>query len=145
MMKEVIISDILEQKGKKVFSIGPEEMVFEGIKLMSDKSIGALLVMDREKVVGIFTERDYARKVILANKSSKEIPIKEIMTKNIIYINPEMSIKNALGIMSEKKIRHLPVMKDDKCIGLVSIGDLVSRLIDEQQHAIDHLIRYMTG
>ena len=139
------VSDILDSKGHEIWSISPEATVFEAIKLMSTKSVGALLVMEGETLVGIVTERDYARKVILEGKSSKQTQVKEIMTKRVVGVGPAHTIEKCMALMTEKRIRHLPVVDNQCVIGLVSIGDLVKAIIAEQKVIIDQLQDYIVG
>jgi CBS domain-containing protein len=139
------VSDILDSKGHEIWSISPEATVFEAIKLMSKKSVGALLVMEGETLVGIVTERDYARKVILEGKSSKQTQVKDIMTKRIVGVDPARTIEKCMALMTEKRIRHLPVVDGQRVIGLVSIGDLVKAIIAEQKIIIDQLQDYIVG
>jgi len=139
------IRQILSKKGNQVFSVAPETTVYDTLKLMADKNIGAVLVLDEGKLVGIMSERDYARKVILHGKFSKEIPVKEIMSTNVIYIDPDQTIKNTKVVMIQKRIRHLPVMEDDKLVGIISIGDVVNAVLEENIFMIDQLYTYIKG
>lgn len=139
------IRQILTKKGNQVFSVTPETTVYDTLKLMADKNIGAVLVIDEGKLVGIMSERDYARKVILHGKFSKEIPVKEIMSANVICIEPDQTIKNTKAIMIQKRIRHLPVMEDDKLVGIISIGDVVNAVLEENNFMIDQLYTYIKG
>ena len=139
------ICQILTKKGNQVFSVTPETTVYDTLKLMADKNIGAVLVLDEGKLVGIMSERDYARKVILHGKFSKEIPVKEIMSANVICIEPDQTIKNTKAIMIQKRIRHLPVMEDDKLVGIISIGDVVNAVLEENNFMIDQLYTYIKG
>ena len=139
------IRQLLDQKGREVYTIGPEESVFEAIRQMAERGIGALVVTEGEKPVGIVTERDYARKVILKGRSSKETPVRAIMTEEVIYIRPEQTIEEAMAIMTEKKIRHLPVLENGKLSGMISIGDVVKAIIENQRFVIDQLTNYIHG
>jgi CBS domain-containing protein len=139
------IKQLLQTKGYDVWSIGPHASVFDAIKLLSDKGVGALPVVDGEKLVGIISERDYARKVILQGKSSKETPVSEIMTRKVYFIRTEHSVEEAMALMTDKHIRHLPVFEDDRMIGIVSIGDLVRDIISQQEFLIGQLENYITG
>ncbi len=139
------IRQILTKKGNQVFSVTPETTVYDTLKLMADKNIGAVLVIDEGKLVGIMSERDYARKVILHGKFSKEIPVKEIMSANVIFIDPDQTIKNTKAIMIQKRIRHLPVMEDGKLVGIISIGDVVNAVLEENTFMIDQLYTYIKG
>ncbi len=139
------IKQLLDKKGRKVHTISPDASVFEAIRRMADLGIGALVVVEGEKPVGIVTERDYARKVILKGRSSKETPVRAIMTERIIFIRPDQTIEDAMAIMTEKKIRHLPVLEDDRLAGIISIGDVVKAIIEHQQFVIDQLTNYIHG
>jgi CBS domain-containing protein len=125
--------------------VGTDTSVFEAIELMSDKGIGALVVLEDDKLVGIISERDYARKVVLKERASKQTRVGEIMTKEILYARPDHTVQEGLALMTEKRIRHLPVLDDDKLVGMISIGDLVKSIIDEQQQLIQQLEHYISG
>lgn len=133
-----------QAKGHTIFSVNPETMVYAALEIMYEKNISAILVMENERPVGIFTERDYARKIVLKGKSSKETRIRDTMTRDLITVTPEDKIEDAMKIMSTKFIRHLPVLENDKLIGIISIGDVVKFIIDEQQFIIGNLERYIT-
>ena len=137
------ISDILQEKKGRIVSVGPTSTVFESIKLMSGNKIGAVLVMEEDRILGIFTERDYMTKVILADHSSKELAIKEVMTSKVAFITPDTLIEEGMAVMTEKHCRHLPVLENKKLVGLVSMGDLVKRIISEQKKLISHLTKYI--
>jgi CBS domain-containing protein len=122
------VKDLLSSKGRNVFSIKPDATVYDALKLMAEKEIGALVVLDGEKMVGILSERDYARKVILSGKSSEETLVREIMSSDVKYVGPDEKVKKCLSIMTKKHFRHLPVLEQDKVIGVLSIGDVKSRL-----------------
>lgn len=139
------IKQLLQTKGQDVWSIAPDASVFDAIKLMSEKGIGALPVVDGEKLVGIISERDYARKVILQGRSSRDTPVREIMTHKIYYIRSEQSVEDGMALMTDKRIRHLPVFENDRMIGIVSIGDLVREIISQQEFLIGQLENYITG
>ena len=131
-------------KGAVIYSVGPDTYVYEALEIMYEKNISAMLVLESEKPVGIFTERDYARKVVLKGRSSKETKISEIMTKELITINTDCPIEDAMQIMTTKFIRHLPVMENESLVGIVSIGDVVKFIIDEQQFIIGNLEKYIS-
>jgi len=137
------ISKILAAKGFKVFSVTSNATVYEALELMGEKNIGALLVIDDEKLTGILSEKDYARKIILKGKTSQDSLVSEIMTPNPITINPNTHIDRCMEIMSEKHIRHLPVVENDKVVGMISIGDVVSQIITTQKETINHLHQYI--
>lgn len=139
------IRNILEKKGNIIFSVKPTATVFYALEMMLEKNIGALLVIDNQKFLGIFTERDYARKVILKGKSSKEAMVQEIMSEHPITASPDMTIDECMKLMTSRYIRHLPVFNGEKLVGLVSIGDLVKYIIYEQQSIIEDLEHYITG
>lgn len=139
------VRNILQGKGNAVIFVSPETTVFEALELMFEKNIGALLVMEQDKYVGIFTERDYARKVILKGKASKEIPIREIMTENSLNVCSDTTIEECMWLMTNKFIRHLPVIDDGKLVGIISIGDVVKYIIEEQKFIIGNLEHYITG
>jgi CBS domain-containing protein len=138
-----LVSQILKTKGNKIWSIAPQETAYKALQLMSEKNLGALLVIDKGKVVGIFTERDYARKVILKGKSSKTTPVSELMTKEVLYVDPETSVENCMSLMTEKFVRHLPVMEKKKLVGVVTQGDVVKQLIADQKFENEELERYI--
>jgi CBS domain-containing protein len=139
------VGGILAHKGSVVWSIAPNAMVFDAIQLMAEKNVGALPVVEDGKLVGIISERDYTRKVILKGKSSKETPIKDVMTQELLTVHPGDSINECMHLMTNKRVRHLPVIEEDKMVGLVSIGDLVRRTISAQTATIDNLEKYITG
>jgi len=139
------IRQILGKKGNQIFSVTPWTTVYDTLKLMADKNIGAVLVLDEGKLVGIMSERDYARKVILKGKFSKETPVNEIMSSKVICIDPDQTIINTKAVMIQKRIRHLPVMEDDKLVGIISIGDVVNAVLEENSFMIDQLATYIKG
>ena len=139
------IAQLLNAKGKQIWSVEPKATIFEALEIMSEKEIGALLVMEDGKLTGIFSERDYARKVILKGKSSKETPVGELMTKKVFYIDPQKTINDCMAMMTAKRIRHVPVIEDNKVMGVVTIGDVVNQIISEQEVTINHLENYITG
>ena len=139
-------ADLLKAKAhQSVFTITPADSVFDAVKLMSEKNIGALLVTEGEEVVGIITERDYARKIILMSLSSKETLVREIMTSAVMYVHPSQTSEECMMLMTENRLRHLPVMDGNKLIGLISIGDLVKAIISDQQFTIEQLEHYISG
>ena len=139
------VRNILESKSKQIFSITPDTIVYRALEIMHDKNVSSLVVMENEKLVGIFTERDYARKVILQGRASKETKIGEIMTGDLITVAPETSIEVCMRLMTDKHIRHLPVVDGGKLVGIISIGDVVKNIIDEQKFIIENLEQYITG
>ncbi len=139
------VREVLMEKGSQVWSVAPETTVYDALQVMAEKDIGALLVLEEGRLVGIFSERDYARKVILKGKSSKEISVQEIMSTKVFYVLPEYSMEDCMAIMTAEHIRHLPMMIDDQLAGVISIGDVVKAIISDQQFTIDQLERYITG
>jgi len=137
------VSDILQKKGSYVFSIDSSCSVLDALKIMSEKNIGAVPVVDGLQLSGIFSERDYARKIILQNRKSQETNVSEVMTVAVITVAPEDNIDHCMEIMSARKIRHLPVLKENQLIGIVSIGDVVSAVIQAQKDTINHLQNYI--
>ena len=133
------IEKLISDKGSKVWSISPDDSVYEAIKQMNEHSVGALPVVQADKLVGIISERDYARKVILKDRSSKETKVKEIMTTRVFHTFPQQKIEECMAVMSKHHIRHLPVMNDEKLVGIISIGDVVKDIISEQQFKIEQL------
>ena len=137
------LKQLLQGKPHGILSIAPESKVFDALKLMAEQNVGALLVIDGGRLVGIITERDYARKVILRNKSSLDTPVREIMTDKVLCVQPEQSVEQCMGLMTDKRIRHLPVMEGGNLIGVLSIGDLVKETISEQELTIKQLESYI--
>jgi CBS domain-containing protein len=140
-----LVKYILDSKGNEIWYIKPDDSVLDAIKMMAEKQIGALLVMENEELVGILSERDYARKVILKGKSSRETPVKDIMTAEVVCADPLQTVEQCMEIMTEKHIRHLPVRDGGKVVGVLSIGDLVKAIIAEQQFTIEQLESYIAG
>jgi len=139
------VRDILETKGYEVWSIEPGALVYDAMKLMADKGVGALVVMESARLVGIISERDYARKIILQGRSSRTTEVREIMTSRVVYAEPERNIEESMALMTDKRIRHLPVVEAGQVCGVISIGDLVKAIIAEQKFIIEQLERYISG
>jgi len=139
------VKNILETKGSATFTITPDTSVFHALELMVEKNVSALLVMENDELAGIFTERDYARKVVLKGKSSRETSIGEIMTRDLVTVSPHSTIDECMELMTGKFIRHLPVVADNKLAGIISIGDVVRRIIEEQKSIIGHMEQYIAG
>ena len=139
------ISEILHHKGGKIWSISPDATVFEAIQLMAEKNIGALLVIQQEKLVGIISERDYTRNVVLKGKSSKQTAVKEIISGQVIHVSSRHTIEECMRVMTTHRIRHLPVLEGNTILGVVSIGDLVNWIISAQSSTIHQLQTYITG
>src|SRR5277367_3711104 len=145
MTTSVAISTILHHKGSKVWTIAPGVTVFEAIRLLSQKNIGALPVVEGDKLIGIFSERDYTRKVALAGKTSQKTLVREIISTDVISATPQHTVEDCLRLMTDKRIRHLPILEDGKLTGLISIGDLVNWIISAQSAAIDQMESYLSG
>ena len=140
-----LVSELLRAKEREIWSVGPDSSVLEALNLMADKNVGALLVFEEEKLVGIFSERDYARKVILKGKASKDTTVKEIMSSKVLYVKPEQSVEECMALMTDKRIRHLPVLEEDQVVGVISIGDVVKAIISDKDFMIHQLESYITG
>ena len=139
------VNDILRLKGHDVWSVTPDTTVFDALRLMADKNIGAVVVLEEAGLAGIFSERDYAREVILKGRSSKEMPVSDIMTSVVATVTPKNSIEECMSLMTNKRIRHLPVLDGDDLVGVVSIGDIVNSIISDQEFTIKQLESYITG
>ncbi len=141
------VQQILERKGKgkDLHTVGPDDMVLDALKLMAKEDVGAVLVVSGDALVGIFTERHYTRKVFLEGKASPTTPVRDVMETEILYVGPRQSAESCMALMTEKRIRHLPVLSDRRLVGIVSIGDLMRSIIDERQFNIDQLLQYVRG
>ncbi|MCU7943168.1 MAG: CBS domain-containing protein [Candidatus Thiodiazotropha sp. (ex Cardiolucina cf. quadrata)] len=139
------VNQLLQRKGYDIETIDPNATVFEALQSMADHEIGSLVVVKDKKIVGLFSERDYARNIILKGRTSKETRVKEIMSSQVLVVNPEQTTEECMAIMTEKRIRHLPVMKDNELVGIISIGDLVKAIIEEQQFVIEQLVSYISS
>ena len=139
------VKDILQAKGHEVLSVTPDATVYEALKIMADKNVGALVVLDGEAVAGIMSERDYARKVVLHGKSSRGMRVREIMTSSVYYVRPEQNLQECMAQMTDKRVRHLPVLEGDRLVGIISIGDVVKTIIADQEFTIKLLENYITG
>jgi CBS domain-containing protein len=139
------VKKIIENKGSTVWCIGPDDSVFDAICRMSEREIGALIVTEGDKPVGIISERDYARKVILQGRSSKSTRVGDIMTRRVVYVDPDTTVQDCMALMGEKGIRHLPVMEGDRLAGMLSMRDLLRAIIADQQYTIEQLERYISG
>jgi CBS domain-containing protein len=140
-----LVQHLLDSKGREIISIVQESSVYDAIKLMAERGVGSLLVMDDDELKGIVTERDYARKVIIKGRSSESTQVREIMTTDLVVTTGEQTVNECMTIMSEKRIRHLPVMSGKEVVGLISIGDLVQAIISDQQEEIEQLENYISG
>ena len=139
------VGSVLKRKGSEVWFVTPDQNVYEAIERMADKAVGALLVILDGKLVGIISERDYARKVILKGRSSRTALVKEIMTSPVIFVTPDQAVDECMGIMTRNRIRHLPIMENERVLGVVSIGDLVKWVVSEQEETIEHLQNYISS
>jgi len=139
------VRDILKVKGSDVWCVEPDATVFAALQRMAEKEVGALVVTDGGQIVGLISERDYARKVILHGRASPTTLVKEIMTSHVVYTHLDQSIEECMALVTEKRIRHLPVMAEGKLVGIISIGDLVKSIIADQQFIIEQLVRYISG
>ena len=142
---QITIKDVLQEKGSTVWSVKSSDMAYDALKIFADKDIGAVLVMDEGKLSGIFTERDYARKVILKAKSSKDTTVGELMERELFYVTPADTIEHCMAIMTDKRVRHVPVLDDGKVVGIISIGDVVKQTIADQEFTIQQLKKYISG
>jgi len=139
------VKDILNTKGSKIYSISPKATVYEALEMMSEKNIGALVVMENKKVAGIISERDYARKIILQKKTSKKTLVKEVMSSDLFSVTADTSVEDAMILMTGKHVRHLPVFEKNKFVGIISIGDVVKTIISNKDFLINQLSEYITG
>ena len=135
---------VLRDKGSDVYSVGPDDTVYDALTEMRERDVGALLVLEAGEVVGIFSERDYARKIILLGRSSKETPVRDVMTDRVAYARPGQTLEECLAVMTDKRIRHLPVMDEGELLGVVSIGDLVKGIIEHLRFIIEQLENYVS-
>ena len=140
-----LVHELLQHKGDHIWSVKPEDWVYDAIEMMAEREVGALLVMQDAKMVGIVSERDYARKVILTGRDSRDTPVSDIMTENVICVSSELRVDASMSIMSEKRVRHLVVRDEGRINGLISIGDVVKAVIDDQQFTIEQLEHYISG
>lgn len=140
-----LLSQLLDDKGRAVYSVAPGASVIDAIRSMADNHVGALLVMENQQLTGIVSERDYARKVILLGRSSATTAVRDIMSSPVFTVSPDQTVDDAMRLMTERRVRHLPVVRGGKVVGVVSIGDLVKSLIEEQQHTIEDLRSYIRG
>ena len=139
------VHQLLETKGSAVVSVSPEAKVIDALRVMAEREIGAVLVVDNDRLVGVMSERDYARKVILKGKSSQDTYVREIMTERVVYVRPQQTVPECMALMTNKRVRHLPVLEGDRLIGVLSLGDLVKETISEQQFIIQQLENYIRG
>jgi CBS domain-containing protein len=138
------VRDLLEAKGREVWSVSPDATVYEALSLMAEKGVGAVVVLEAGQLVGVLSERDYARQVVLKGKTSKDTAVRAIMTTRVVYVHPEQTIEECMALMTNKRIRHLPVLAAGELIGVVSIGDVVKAVISEKEFIIEQLETYIT-
>lgn len=139
------VQQMLESKPHRLLSVAPDAKVYDALALMAEKDIGALVVLDGDRLIGIFSERDYARKVILQGKSSRDTPVSEIMTQRVVCVNPNNAVDECMALMTNKRVRHLPVLSEKQVVGVISIGDVVKEMISEQRFIIEQLEQYIMG
>ena len=139
------VQQLLDEKGHDIQSVHPDESVYDAIQKLANANIGALIVVEDDRPVGIFTERDYARNVVLKGKSSPTTPVRDIMTTRVIFVKPEQTVEDCMAIMTDKHIRHLPVLDGEKLVGMISIGDLVKSIIADQKFTIEQLEQFIQG
>jgi CBS domain-containing protein len=139
------VRQLLDQKGREILSIDPSATVFDAVAKMAEKDVGSLVVMDDDEIVGMITERHYARNVVLKGKTSPATPISDIMERNVVVVQPEQSVEQCMAIMTDKRVRHLPVVDGEKLIGVISIGDLVKSIVGDQKFTIGQLEHYIHG
>lgn len=139
------VIEILKTKGRDVWTVSPDSTVYDALQVMADKNVGALMVLERDEVVGVFSERDYARKVILKGKASKDTLVREIMSTELVWVRPDQTIEVCMNLMTNKRIRHLAVLDEGRLVGVISIGDVVKAIISEQEFTIQQLEHYITG
>jgi CBS domain-containing protein len=139
------IRQLLDKKGHEVLSVEPDETVYDSIKKMADKNVGSLVVMEGDKLVGIMTERHYARNVFLKGRSSPTTPVRDIMETNVVFVRPDQSVEECMAIMTEKAVRHLPVIDQGNVVGIISIGDVVKDMISDQTFVIEQLVQFIHG
>ena len=144
-MSSSTVREILNAKGSMVLSVRPQDTVYSTLKLMAEKNVGAVLVLDGDKIAGIFSERDFARHCAKGSLKPEEVPIKDMMTSRILFISPTQTTEECMSIMTTKHIRHLPVMENDKLVGVISIGDVVKKIIEDHKFSITQLERYVAG
>jgi CBS domain-containing protein len=139
------VADILKTKGPAVWSVSPTDTVLDALRVMAERDTGGVVVLDGDKLVGIFTERDYARRVVLAGRASRTSAVREVMTHSVVCVTPDTSINDCMALMTRKRLRHLPVLDHKRLVGLVSIGDVVKATIEDQEFTISQLQKYVTG
>lgn len=141
----ITVKELIRAKGTQVWSVAPQATAFDALQIMADKNVGALVVVDQGKLVGIFSERDYARNVVLKNRKSDTAPVRDYMTEHVFVVHPEQTIADCMAMMTEHHIRHLPVIENDRLVGIISIGDVVKEIISDQEFTIRSLEKYITN
>lgn len=141
----ILVSQILQDKQKKILTVKPEDMLYQALKIMADNNIGALVVVKETKVIGMFSERDFVRKAVIDKRLSMDLKVQDLMTSLVCYVRPEQSINECMALMTEKRIRHLPVLDEDKLVGIVSIGDVLKHTIEEKEFTIKNLENFISG
>ncbi len=139
------VRDILREKGETVYSISPDDTVYNALKIMAEKNVGALLVFDGDRLAGLISERDYARKIVLKDKFSKETKVREIMTADVVTVTPDMDLDDCMELITNRRLRHLPVIEEGRVVGIISIGDIVKGIIDHKEYVIEQLENYIRG
>ena len=139
------VRDILRDKGTAVYSISPDDTVYDALKLMAEKNVGSLVVLEEDRIAGMISERDYARKIVLMDKLSRETKVKEIMTAEVTTVTPDMDLERCMELITEKRLRHLPAVENDRLVGIISIGDIVKGILDHKEYIIEQLEGYIKG
>ena len=139
------VRDILREKGTQVYSTSPDASVYDALQLMADKNIGALIVFEGDRMVGLISERDYARKIVLKNKFSRETAVSEIMSRDVVTVSPDRNLEECMEVITARRVRHLPVVEDDRVLGIISIGDIVKGIIEHKEFVIEQLEYYIKG
>ena len=140
-----LVQDLLGGKRRTPVVVGPDDMVFAAIRIMAEQNIGAVFVVEGERLIGVISERDYARKIILQDRFSRDTPVRDIMTTKVLYVTPQQTLEECMALMTVKRIRHLPVVVDDELVGVVSIGDVVKAMIAEKEFEVEQLTKYIQG
>jgi CBS domain-containing protein len=139
------VRDILREKGTQVYATSPDASVYDALQLMADKNIGALIVFEGDRMVGLISERDYARKIVLKNKFSRETAVSEIMSRDVVTVSPDRNLEECMEVITARRVRHLPVVEDDRVLGIISIGDIVKGIIEHKEFVIEQLEYYIKG
>ena len=139
------VRDLLREKGTQIYSTTPDDTVYDALQLMADKNIGALIVFEGDRMVGLISERDYARKIVLKNKFSRETAVSEIMSRDVVTVSPDRNLEECMEVITARRVRHLPVVEDDRVLGIISIGDIVKGIIEHKEFVIEQLEYYIKG